>query len=607
MPLLAAVRAEKTADRQRDTAIVLVLPPHWETDSGNEARQLEKYEKEYQKENVDVIKVQSDKAILGFYESDGPSDNWRILEEFADKPNRDSNMTPLFGPKQGTNVVKGQAFTHKAIMEEITEKITEEITEKITEKILEEVMDKVGSIKKITVFEDMDPYLAKAASKVGIEPSHIVGQSNHLMLLDADDGTYFNGKSDAFLVKANGNGHIGNVAAIQFSTEINTTMRLGDSLVEMKITPEHTAVDARKAMVEMLLNRGNRHDLNSNAEVPMAGCVMVSPATPEKDIDRGFYLYLNKYTNVLGKHIRERLNGEGTPQVGPTVIEAYRQALFVVCGTQAIKPIDPNNLDEKIPNAMHVAQAASFDGVTSAGFGGLSEMHYLISNDAYHGNLLVMPVQKQHEQETNADVLLRNAFGSVLPPNVDTEKDIAALLTKFDDMVSKKATTNDALSGKTMKPLFEATHKETKKATDKAVERLTTHGGMTADERRLLLLNFQTANDPKTKALRRINKVMIPALKAMKGGAYIVQTRMTAKVPTRYTAVDDLIKQLRDPMKANELLDLDVFTPEAHAECKRFANFLQEIRDKPSGPERVAAAKEFMYERYANEMFFVGY
>lgn len=120
-------------------------------------------------------------------------------------------------------------------------------------------------------------------------------------------------------------------------------------------------------------------------------------------------------------------------------------------------------------------------------------------------------------------------------------------------------------------------------------------------------LNFQTAKDPKTKALRRINKVMIPALEAMKGGAYIVQTRMTEKGLTRYTAVDDLIKQLRDPMKANELLDLDVFTPEAHAECKRFADFLQEIQNKPSGPERTAAAKEFMYERYANEMFFVGY
>jgi hypothetical protein len=593
MPLAAAIRAERAAEQAegqaagltqvhpKSLAVVLVLPPHWENDTGNEFKKLAHYKEEYLRADAHVVTVQSDKAILGFYEQDGPSDNFGMLKEFADKPKRNNNETPLFAPRNANHVQTGQAFAHKAIMSQIT--------------------DIVGNKDKITVFEDMDPYLAKAAAKSGIPSSHIVGQSNHLLLLDADieteDGPYFKGKSDAFLVKANGNGHIGNVATVAFSAEINTTRPLGHSLEKMGIGPQDNALDVRKRMVQMLLDGGKKHDLNSRDVVPMSGCVMVSPTATAERIDRGVYLYLNKYTDPLAQHIRERLNGSGTPEQ----TAAYKSAMFVVCGAGTFDP------DTQISgNAMHVAQAANFDAVTAAGFGTSSEMHYLISNDAYHGNLLLMPVERQHEQEANAEILLPAALGD-RRDMVDTAENIEDLRNKLDEMVVHKATTDHKLHDKTMESLHTATHRERPLATDKAVERLTTKTGMTADEARLLDENTRRANDPDRKALRRINKVMIPALMALSEGKVRMDIRMTAKDEPAIMTVRGLIEVLRHPDQASALMDADFSGELARSECEKCVTLLEGLLEMDPGPARQQAAQDLMRGTYANDTHILGY
>ena len=154
---------------QKGDTVVLVLPPHWEVDPGNERKKLDDFTAEYKEKGINLVTVQSDKTIWGFYKADGPSDNFRILEEFADKPKRDSENTPLFG----TSDQKGQGFKHKDIVQQ--------------------VVDVVGrdNIAKVKVFEDMDPYLGKAAVKAGV--SDVLGQTNHGLLLDADE--YLGAKS----------------------------------------------------------------------------------------------------------------------------------------------------------------------------------------------------------------------------------------------------------------------------------------------------------------------------------------------------------------------------------------------------------------------------
>jgi hypothetical protein len=593
MPLAAAIRAERAAEQaeghaaglaqvhQKNLSVVLVLPPHWENDTGNEFKKLAHYKEEYLRENVHLVTVQSDKAILGFYEPDGPSDNFGILKEFADKPKRDNSETPLFAPRNANHVIRGQAFAHKEIMSQIA--------------------DIVGNKDKITVFEDMDPYLAKAAAKSGVPSSHIVGQSNHLLLLDADietnDGPYFTGKSDAFLVKANGNGYIGNAATVEFSADINTTKPLGQSLDKMGIDRHDNALKVRKHMMQMLLDGGKKIDLQSRDVVPMSGGVMVSPGATSESLDRGVYLYLNKYTDPLAQHIRDRLNGNGTDEQ----TAAYKRAMFVVCGAGTFDPAT-----EISGNAMHVAQAANFDAVTAAGFGTSSEMHYLISNDAYHGNLLLMPVERQHEQEANAEILLPAALGD-RRDKVDAAENIEDLRNKLDEMVVHNATTNDKLSDKTMEALHTATHRESPLATDKAVVRLTTKTGMTADEARLLDENTRRASDPDRKALRRINKVMIPALMALSEGKVAMDIRMTAKDAPKSMTIRGLIEALRDPDQAGALMDADFSGEVARSECQKCVNWLEDLLALDHGPTRQQAAQSLMRGTYANDTHILGY
>jgi hypothetical protein len=608
MPLEATIKADRAADRVADsvadraadlvarlanfdltdvtsgaereqgrTAIVLVLPPHWEVDTGNEATKLASYKAAYESQNVDVVTVQSDKAILGFYEPDGPSDNFAILKEFADKPNRDNSQIPLFGPERGAEPQKGPGFTHHSIMQQ--------------------VMDTVGDRNKVTVFEDMDPYLAKAADLAGVPKAHIVGQSNHLLLLDADQAGYFAGKSDAFLVKANGNGHIGNVATVEFNSNINTTGPLGKSLDSLGIKPQDKAVDVRRQMVQMLLDGGKKHDLESDAVVSMSGCVLVAPEATADNIDRGVYIYLNKYTDPLAQHIRNRLNGDGTPEQ----VAAYKNSMFVVCGAGTFDAASGTT-----GNAMHVGQAANFDAVTAAGFGTSSEMQYLISNDAYQGNLLLMPVERQHEQEANAEVLLPKALGD-RADRVDTAKNIGELRDKLDNMVVNKATSNAKLEGKTIQSLYDATHAKGPQATDKAVERLTTKTGMTADESRLLEENTRRAESPDRKALRHLNKMMIPALTALSKGETSLQIRMTAKDEPKTVMIKDVMKALREPDRATELLNADFSSEGVQGHMLKCADWLEGLMNLGPGSVRKQAAENLMRGPYANETYILGY
>lgn len=555
-------------------AIVLVLPPHWEVDTGNEAGKLQQYKLAYAKENVDVVTVQSDKTILGFYEPHGPSDNFRILEEFASKPNRDKAQTPLFGPEDAANVQKGQGFSHSEIMTQI--------------------VAGVGDNTKITVFEDMDPYIAKAADKAGIPKAQIVGQSNHLLLLDAD--AHFGAKSDAFLVKVNGNGHIGNVATVAFSKEINTTRPLGETLDKFGISPDDRAVDVRRAMVQKILDNGNKYSLSGLAGVPISGTVMVAPDATADKIDRGVYLYLNKYTGPLGEHISNRLNGDGTPEQ----VNAYKQAMFVVCGRDTFKGGVKDN-------AMHMAQAANFDAVTAAGFGTSSEMHYLISNNAYQGNLVMMPVEKQHEQEANAAVLMPEALAPEHRSRVSAASDIGDLKAKLDAMVVDNPTTNAKLGQTKMEALYTATHKEEPKATDKAVERLRTHKGMTTAESTLLAENTSRAENAETKALRRLNKVMIPALKALSEGKFNVDIRMTAKDESKILNLRELITALQDPVKAGRLMGADFAGDKANTLREKSVEMLQSLSNTQNDTDRMRAAEKIMRGAYANNTYTLGY
>ncbi len=352
-------------------------------------------------------------------------------------------------------------------------------------------------------------------------------------------------------------------------------------------------------MLQMLLEHGNRHDLTSDAEVSTAGCVLVSPEATAESIDRGVYMHLNKYTNPLAQHIRARLNGEGAPEQ----VSAYRNAMLVVCGDNTFDRPAVNQRDLPTRNAMHVGQAANFDTVTTADFDTTSTMHYLISNDAYHGNLLLMPAENQHVQQATAHVLLPAALDA-RGNRVETAGDINDLRSKLDNMVVTNPTTNARLGDATMQSLHESTNKEGRQATTKVVGRLMGRRQTNGTEFQQTFDNTLNANLSDRTALRRLNKVMLPALKALSEDRAFVEIRMTSKQDARQIAVRDLIAELRDPVRAGALMGAEF--GRTRSQIPKATQALHDLVNMGPGPERQQAAADYMRGEYSDRTYILG-
>ena len=594
MPLLDSIKKDRAIDTAKDAvrewsfsinqdpkveerdAVVLVLPPHWQSDNGNENKMLTQYKASYEKEGVDVITVQSDKAVLGYYLPEGASDNKKILEDFALKPFRDNSQTPQFGPQKGEPVQLVQGFTHKEIMSDI--------------------VVATGDARKITVLEDMDPYLAKGAVNAGVPKEQIVGLSNHITLLDADQV----GRSDAFLVKADGNGYDGKVSTVALSKDINTTVKLGESLKLANVRENDRIVDVRQKMVDTFLTYGAIDKLDTAGAIKRPGGVMVAENATTADIDRGFAIYVNEYTAPVADFIRERLTGGGDDNT-PELQAAYAKAMFVFCGPEALT-------DNSKGNALHMGKMANFDVISSAGFGITSEMLYLFLNNAFNGNLVLFPVENQHEQVANAQSLVPQAIeGTNLGTRISSAINIEDLKAHIDRLVTGDGTTNEKLGNATMAKLFKAaTRTDLPKATDQTVNLL--HGGpMTTDAARLLAENTRRASDPESKALRRLNKVMVPALNALANGEMRLTTKMTMMAEPQTLHVTDLIVTLRDPAAAGELMSADLSGQKAQAMSAVFADKLEELVFIDDENMRADAAREYLAGEYANNKYSVGY
>lgn len=567
--------------------VVMALPPHWENDTGNEAGKLASFSQKYQSDGANVVTVQADKAILGFYEKDGSSDNFRILEEFAMKPQRNTDQTPLYGVADN-DAATGQGFKHKDIVSQIVNVVGQD------------------NLDQITVFEDMDPYLGKAAAKAGIPSDQIVGQSNHVTMLDADD--FLAGKSDAFLVKANGNGYNGKVATIDYDANVNKTASLGGSLDKLGIGPDQRTEDVRKDVVATFMQHGNKIHHDHEGVVTKAGSVIVSQDATAESIDRGVYLYLNSYTPPLAEHIKDRLNPESdTP---PELFAAYEKAMFVVCGKEAFPEAYRNTAD--VSNAMHLAQAANFDGVINAGFGTSSEMQYLLENNAYEGNFVMMPIERQHEQETNAFVLTHDGISEGNQDRLTIANTMQELTDQLDDLVMNRATTTQSLgqANSTMAGMLDATHMPGAIA-DKAAGLLNGTGEMSALDSRLLTENNNRASDIDRKEARQLNKVMIPVLAALVDDQPTAAVHLSEKVAPVTINVADFVQGMQNPDTQQDTLlnmaGVDVTGGQSTRLVETFAAGLSAIMDQPQGEARQQAADDYRRGEYANNVYTVGY
>ena len=103
---------------------------------------------------------------------------------------------------------------------------------------------------------------------------------------------------------------------------------------------------------------------------------------------------------------------------------------------------------------------------------------------------------------------------------------------------------------------------------------------------------------------RRLNKVMLPALKALSEDRAFVEIRMTSKQAARTVAVRDLIAELRNPDRAGALMGTG--TAIVASQAQKAAQVLQDLINMGPGPERQQAAAEYMRGDYANKTYILG-
>jgi hypothetical protein len=589
-PILAAIDTGVITDKD---VVLLALPPHWESDKGNEADRLQKYEADLKKRGINFVTVQQDRAVLGFYKPDGPSDNWRILQNFASMDAREPWQTRVpeygsFDPKGGSKqpVRYAVAFDAAAIMQQ--------------------AVAAAGSKDKFVVFTDMDPYIARGALYQGIPRQQIIDLSNHILLVDRTTDNHLN---NAFLNWANVP-HAGSTSAIELNDGINKLPGVNETIARLNMEADTSQVAARQQVIDWFMGDGNKWDLASDDKITTAGSILVHPRATPQSIDRVVVLYINDYTDPLGQHIRNRLNAGD---------ENYAKTLFIVAGRSAFKSGG---------NALHAALLANADAVFSAGWGTTTEMHQLLTN-GYQGRLIIAPVENQNEQLTNVP-LLRSALPSDLRNRVESASNAGDLKAKLDDLVSYQATTTSGLNGD-MGSLFNTLSGE-RRVTDQTVnllsggnlprddaggptpleQRLTQArigiGQMTTDETRLRTMNTAQWRDYDNLASRRIVNAIVPALDAALKG----DTHFTVKMDRSYSAQPMTLRQLADALNidvttanAARLLHANVEGRGARALLTEVSNRLDELANADPAQRR-QLAEEFIHD-FANHRFFLGY
>ena len=478
--------------------VCIALPEQWPHDKGAAEKTLKKYLKIFADKGIDVVVAQGDKTITGLYTKTGSSDNPAILENFVHKPKR-GTPTPTVN-----TILHGPATGFSA------------------NEIMKQMVQAGGDPNKFHVLSDMGVYPVKGALAAGIPAKQIIEMGNHATLLDVDHG----GKHPAYLSKAIGEAMPGKIGVIEYHGSVNPLGAMRQTLTQLSVTPETPVRAVREKAVAYLMAHAKRNSLDP-AATTTAG-IIVADGKQARDLDGAFYLYVNEYTQSVGARIKQQIRDQNP---------AFENTLFVVCGAGALN-------SGASGNPLHMMYAANADGAMNAGYGTTSELHYLLEN-GFQGKLLLMPVEGQHEQEANA-ATMKNLLGD----KVEVASDGASLLDKLDQMVQNRTKTAQ-LTGDASGIVQSIENSSTN--TQHIVD-LMDGGEMTARETQLLALGSELARSPDTKSMRRLAKVIVPALQAAIEGRDAIEIKPTAKHATMRHDMSSLIASMKNDEQFSKLL-----------------------------------------------------
>ncbi len=561
--LLPVLEALKEGTLSEGDCVVVLAPPRWEhDDKGSHVRKLHELVSELRDKGLHVLLKQSDKTITGLYEDAGASKNVEMLKEFVLAPRRKNSVRSSIDlPTKDVPVPMAQANSAKDIVAA--------------------VMGAVGAenLTKLSAIGDMAPALQKAARDCGITRSVEIG--NHQGLFAGAGSVSLGEKNRAYLAKASSSGRFSQLALIDYNAKTNVLPKLGATLKLFGFTEQTTKAVARDTVLTHLLKHAVKNDLAFGNY--KNGIVKAENLKEAGDVKATVYLYVNAYTQGIVDHIRSQIEKKAP---------GYDKALFAVCGGGAFETVPKDQAVENILYAMHAANA---DGMTSGGFGTTSEYNYLRTAGDYQGDLIVAPVEHQHEQEANAAQLVDMSEGRVRQAS-----GIEEMKAALDALVLRRSTDSQVLTG-TMEEMF-ACSSEPGSHAQHAASLLADKPEMTpsAEAAMKAMANYEAEHAPKE--VRRILKLYVPALLAIIEKEPVVRVLATKKAgEIQELDIADAIAGMRAAAELGgndalqDLLKIEIKNVNVKGLLTGFANKLQELVNTPED-ERQDAAKKVLEE-----------
>lgn len=569
--LLPVLEALKKGTLNKGDCVVVLAPPRWEhDDKGSHVKKLHELVSELREKGLYVLLKQSDKTVTGLYEDAGASKNVEMLKEFVLAPRRKNSVRSSIDlPTTDVPVPMAQANSAKDIVAAVVGAVG------------------AGNLTKLSAIGDMAPALQKAARDCGITRSVEIG--NHQGLFTGAGSVSLGEKNRAYLAKASSSGRFSQLALVNYNGTTNVVPTLGVTLGLLGIQQETMKAVARETVLTHLLEHAVVNDLAPGDY--KNGLIKAKDLNTAGEVKAAVYLYVNAYTQGIVDHIRKQIN-DG--------VEGYDKALFAVCGGGAFATDD-----QPVKNILHAMYAANADGMTSGGFGTTSEYNYLREAGGYGGDLIVAPVEHQHEQQANAAQLVDMSEGRVSQAN-GIEKMKAAL----DALVLRRSTDSQVLEGD-MEMMSECSAKRGSHA-EHAASLLADEPEMTpsAEVAMRAMANYEAEHAPKE--VRRILKLYVPALLAIIEKEPVVRVLATKKAgEIQELNMAGAIAGMRAAAELGgndalqDLLKIEIKNVKVKGLLTGFANKLEELMDRPED-ERQDAAKKVL-EELAYEALVLGW
>jgi hypothetical protein len=548
--------------------VVLYLPLPWESDTGGAAGTLKKYLGELHDKGAVTIIAQSDRTITGLYDKPtGKSDNPRILDNFV------NSLNPP-----------------KAIDKDILD--NRNVPTFAADALVGKVVEAVGDKNKIKVVSDMGINLTNAAEKAGIPFRLEIGNHQGNLIVPSLNAQG-DRRWDGFLQLATAGSQTA-IGSVSYSNKINPLPTMKATLDSADFNASMTPAAAQQLAIKTLYEKGVRLPLNEAGENDTPG-VLMAPGAKLSDLDSVVALYVNAYTPQVVRHIKEQLNRGNSD---------YQNTLFLVAGRKAMRNPDTD------PNALHLAYVHG-DMLMNAGYGTTSEADYLKQVAGHQGQFVIMPVQRQHEQEQNA-VVMKERLGD----DVQIAEDPDQLIRTLDELMPNRTTTqsledraNDPSGppeSKTMQRFLDALGDDStmrKSLAELAAGRRT----MTLEEDRLntLSANPYALSDGLTQ--RRLLYLAWPALKATLKGEPSFTSQVSRDLPPmQFDNLQELANVLEDDSALEQTLGLEELGTRQSRDVRRYLqDAFHDLLNTPNPVERKLKARDYMAD--LGERFNLGY